>query len=115
MTLRLTPETLAAAYDYLRTTPPFDRWNLPESEEVTFRVTRSKDTCGHYWFTAPNGHQIDISLRLNRTTAGMLSTMAHEMVHLFQANSCMRLSHDDAFHKLADQVCKLHGFDRGVF
>jgi len=29
MTLRLTPDMLAAGYDFLRTTAPFQRWRLP--------------------------------------------------------------------------------------
>ena len=33
MTLRLTPDMLAAAYDFLRTTVPFSRWRLPEADD----------------------------------------------------------------------------------
>ncbi len=43
--------------------------------------------------------------------------MAHEMIHLHAELSCMATSnpHDAAFHKIADQVCKIHEFDRLTF
>jgi len=34
MTLPLTPATLTAAYEFLRTTPPFKGWKLPHADEV---------------------------------------------------------------------------------
>src|SRR6185312_3296203 len=40
MSLRLTPDMLAAAYDFLRTTEPFRRWSLPEADDVGFAVVR---------------------------------------------------------------------------
>ena len=38
MTLSLTPDLLAAAYDFLRATPPFKAWRLPESDDIAHTV-----------------------------------------------------------------------------
>ena len=38
MTLKLTPDMLAAGYDFLRTTEPFRAWRLPDAEEVGLQV-----------------------------------------------------------------------------
>jgi hypothetical protein len=50
MTLPLTVATLAHAYDYLCEFPPFDKWNLPPSEEVKFSIIKKADRYAHYQF-----------------------------------------------------------------
>lgn len=117
MTLRLTPEALAAAYDYLRTTAPFDRWNLPESEDVVFRVTKTPHVRGRYLFESGR-HVIEASTRCLGHTLSVMALMAHEMVHLHQRHVCMETpgaEHNAAFHKIAGQVCRVHGFDERLF
>ena len=39
MTIKLNRDTIAAAYDLVRTLPPFDKWNLPEAEDVKFAIS----------------------------------------------------------------------------
>lgn len=116
MTLRLTPDTLAHAYEYLAHTPPFDRWNMPPVDEVTFIVAKGSD---FGWCDRKRGrrHEIAVSSRRNGHTLTLLMTMAHEMVHLHQKLTGMetRGQHNAAFHKLAVQVCRRHGFDPKLF
>lgn len=116
MTLPLSTETLRAAYDYLATTPPFSRWNMPDSEDVRFRVTRHKDRYGHY-IRVGGKHEIVISASHVGRTEKLIEVMAHEMVHLHQAEACMETpsQHNMAFRRLAAAVCKAHGFDEKVF
>lgn len=116
MTLPLTPDTLKAAYDYLATTPPFSKWNMPDSDDVRFRVTRHKDRFGHYCRVGGK-HEIVVSTHLVGRTDGLMQTMAHEMVHLHQAEACMETpaQHNAAFRRLASAVCRFHGFDEKVF
>jgi len=47
----------------------------------------------------------------------LLETMAHEMIHLHMSQTCWnrRNPHDAAFSAYADQVCKIHEFDRLTF
>ena len=117
MTLKITPDMLARAYDFLSSTAPFDRWNMPDSDDVTFRVSNGSD-CG--WCDRKRGRrpEIAISSRRHGHTLSLLMTMAHEMVHLHMDHCRMATSgveHSAAFHKLAAQVCKHHGFDPKAF
>lgn len=116
MTLPLTVETLRAAYDYLNTTPPFNRWNLPDGEDVRFRVVGDPLVQGRYRWDGRQ-HVIDISRRLIGRTMSLMDVMAHEMLHLHEENAgaCGSGEHSAAFRKWSTQVCKWHGFDPLLF
>lgn len=117
MTLPLDPETLAAAYDYLRTTPPFSRWNLPESEDVVFKAAITPRH--HGWYDRKKRkHILAVSRGSVGHTTSLMETMAHEMCHLFQAltkTETPGTEHNAAFLKLVVQVCRYHGFDPKAF
>ena len=116
MTLPLTPDTLRAAYDYLATTPPFSRWNLPDGEDVVFRVVRSLELRG--WYRLHKGrHVIGVSRNCIGTTDSLMRVMAHEMVHLHEENvgACGSGQHSAAFHRWAGQICRRHRFDPLLF
>lgn len=106
----LTPHILRAAYDYLKLTPPFNRWKLPDSSEVTFRVTRKRREAGSCDIS---GDTIELSMSdvLNGHSASILTTMAHEMVHVRQHVLGHNLSHGRGFQTMAAQICRKHGFD----
>lgn len=117
MTLKLTPDILRASYNFLCELPPFDRWNLPDAHDIIFRVTRHHDRWAHYRRTASGKPEIVISARFIQRTESLVETMAHEMVHLHQARAGMEnaAQHNAAFKKLAARICKIHGFDPGLF
>jgi hypothetical protein len=118
MTLPLSRDVLAAAYDYLCTTQPFSEWNLPDSEDVKFRVIKSPDVRGWYLLGQDGSHTIAISSRCIGRTQSLIETVAHEMVHLHQGDVKMdtpNAQHNRAFWKLADIVCEAHGFDPKLF
>ena len=111
--LPLTPEMVAAAYDLLRTTPPFNRWNLPEPEDVTFRVVRDPKVYGSY-LRSGDRHIISVSSRWIGHLDRLLEVVAHEAIHLHEGATGAdrgKGEHSAAFKKWADQICKLHGFD----
>ena len=114
--IRLTPETLAAAYDYLATMPPFDEWNLPDSSDVRFQVIKSRAVFGQVRWNGTQYH-MQISSRMCQRHMTLIATVAHEMAHIFQHSSCFmkRNVHDRAFWLLADEICSRHDFDRAVF
>jgi hypothetical protein len=116
MTLPLTPEMLRAAYDYLNTTPPFSRWNLPDGEDVVFHVVRDRAVRGWYQWR-DDKHHIAVSSRNIGYTSGLMDVMAHEMVHLHERHcgACGSAEHSAAFHRWAGQVCRIHGFDPKAF
>lgn len=116
MTLPLTVESLAAAYDYLCEFPPFSKWNMPPSEDVSFKVLKTKDRTAHY-VKISKGHEIAMSSAYVGSHEMLLSSMAHEMLHLHCSQTCWnrRNPHDAAFQRFADRICKIHGFDRLLF
>jgi len=118
MTLILTPEVLRASYDFLNSTIPFSRWNLPEGEDVRFKVVRSRSLCGYHDNGKPGKRKlvVAVSCIFIKTNAALVLTIAHEMCHVHQFRHFPRdPEHGPAFKRLADQVCKIHGFDRGLF
>lgn len=114
MTLPLTVETLRAAYDYMVTTPPFDKWNLPDSEDIVFKV--AKDPHNYAWHDKKRGkrHVVAVSRARVGHTMTLMESMAHEIIHVHEANvkGLPRSGgHSKAFWKWAAQVCRAHGFD----
>ena len=79
MTLRLTPDMLAAGYDFLRTTAPLYRWRLPHFDELGFHVVRRASLSadlgvehGMPFIRASKAH--------NGHAMRLLATLAHEMI-----------------------------------
>jgi hypothetical protein len=120
MTLPLTKEMLAAAYDFLCTTPPFSKWNLPDGEDVVFKITRSRSEFAHYRFV-DGRHTISVSSAAVGHPATLIRIMAHEAIHLHLEMTGMESkggdsnTHNMAFRKLASHVCRIHGFDPKEF
>jgi hypothetical protein len=112
---------LEAAYEYLRASPPFCRWNLPQADLVSFRVMGTRDYFGHFRgrhrrAQGDDFSEIAVSAKLVRSTDVLIATMAHEMIHLYQDETgTSRGHHNPAFRKLAKRVCGIHGFDLESF
>lgn len=112
--LLLTPHSLAAAYDYLRTTPPFKGWKLPDSDAVEFAVTKHRDREGdHNVYKRGGEHIIRVSSHVIKTTDALMQVIAHEMLHMRQeiAKTISRVSHNREFKRLGRRVCRHHGWD----
>lgn len=117
MTLPLDKDILEQAYELLRVTPPFRSWNLPDGEDVVFRVTRDPYRRGHYRRDSRGRHEIAVSSLSIGHTANLVETMAHECIHLHQEINGManKNEHNAAFRKQAARVCRFHGFDPKLF
>ena len=118
--LRLTPEMLEGAYEYLRVSPPFCRWNLPHADQVSFRVMGTRDRFGHFRgrhkkASGDDFSEIAISAGMVRSTELLIATMAHEMIHLRQYRMGARDTHGLTFRRMAAAVCREHGFDVKTF
>jgi hypothetical protein len=113
--MHLSPDMLESAYAFLLTTPPFRRWKLPHADEVEFRVLVDEDVMGHFMqYVATGAPIISISTTKIDHTINLISTVAHEMVHLKQAidkTDTPDVEHNDEFKRLAKLVCKHHGYD----
>lgn len=119
MTLPITPEMMAAAYDFLSMTPPFDKWSLPPSEDIAFKVSRSRSRFGCYQWDGSR-HKISVSANSVAYSATLMVTLSHEMIHLHLEELGMdgrgnSNTHSGAFRNLAEEVCKIHGFDPKAF
>jgi hypothetical protein len=113
MTLPLTPEMVESAYEFLKTTPPFNRWKLVPADEVAFHVTSARDYMGRYDFDGKS-HSISISMRMVGHTDTLFRTLAHEVVHMRQVLRGIRpavLPHNGEFKKMTARIAKYHGFD----
>ena len=121
--LHLTPELLESAYSYLRSSPPFRAWGLPEPDALVFRVLGARDRFGHFRgrFRRKGDEEdfseIAISAAMVKTTDVLMATMAHEMIHLYQDESgtCSRGEHNAKFRRLAKKTCRIHGFSEDDF
>lgn len=116
--MKLTASILAAAYDLLRYTEPFVRWNLPEPEDVQFDVIKGRKLQGDCQKQGDGSFRIRISEAWHGRLSEMLGTMGHEMIHLHLDHSGAKDSseHGIAFKHLAAQVVHHHrDFDAETF
>lgn len=115
--MRLTTVMLASAYDLLRATPPFDGWNLPEPEDITFNVLRTREIQGDCSLVG-ECYRIRLSAPWHTRLSSLLETMGHEMVHLHLDHCGAKDSseHGRGFKRVAAEVCAVHrDFDEGSF
>jgi hypothetical protein len=107
---------IEAAYNFIRTTPPFKGWSLPPGEEVEFHATRHRDLDGKYEFGGKQ-HVITVSTALATDFTWMLQTVAHEMVHLSHQIKGLerRNPHGSVFLRHAKTVCRLNGWPLETF
>lgn len=118
MRLNLTPEMIEAAYELLRTTPPFKRWKLPEADDVGFQIIRTEHTRGTFHVTHGGRPTIAISHKCIGSLHSLVATVAHEMVHMYEDtvhSARSDVMHGARFKRLAAQVCRHHGFDEKLF
>lgn len=119
MSLPLRPEHLAAAYEFIRSTPPFSSWKLPHSDEVVFTVNRHPGHCGGYFEGPGCRHEITISEVCVGHTDTLIRYMSHEMIHLHQAIKGLapkrNVQHNRDFKRRALAVCKYHGWDERLY
>lgn len=114
--MRITPEIIEAAYDYLRVTEPFAAWKLPEVDDLGFHVSRSPDRFAD--FIVLNGvSTIRVNEEKNTSTLVLMMTVAHEMIHLYQHLHKLdtKAQHNADFKRRAVRVCKSHGWDQNLF
>ncbi len=120
MSLRITPDIIEAAYEFLRTTPPFKGWRLPPADEVEFVVSRHTQFLGYHrgMRRKLHSHEIGISEMCVGHTNTLLRTMAHEMIHQYQQRNRLETpntEHNAHFMQMARRVCRYHGWDEKEF
>ena len=101
---------LERAYEFLKVTPPFLRWKLPDVDDIKFVVSREPGVFGK-WEYLNNSHTIQISSKTVGHINTLLMVMAHEMIHVHVKMD----GHGALFRRHARSVCKYHGFDPKAF
>ena len=113
--MRLTPDILAAAYEFLRSTPPFRKWKLPEADAVEFHISRQVHIAGaHTAYVRTKEHIVKISERNVGLIPTLLYVMAHEMLHVKQredGTETPNVEHNAEFKRLGRTICREHGWD----
>lgn len=112
--MHLTPDILAATYDWLRALPPFRRWGLPPSDEVEFHVTSARKTFADC-LVRDGRVRIRVSSANMAHTTTLVRVMAHEMCHVRADLQGEKTTHGRLWRRAADQVCRLHGYDPKEF
>jgi len=118
--LTLTVEQCRLMYRLLSETEPFNGWNMPDSSDVIFKVSRSRNISGYHKEWSTGEHEIGISARCVGTIPTLAAIMGHEMAHLHQCTTKPRtdtpgVEHNLAFRRIADRICEVHHFDRPMF
>lgn len=110
----LTPHILAAGYEYLRASPPFNSLGLPESDDIGFHVGRDTNKAADFGVEAGIPY-IRLSEIHHGHTETVLASLAHEMIHLWQHLRGDREHHGPRFRAMRKKVCAIHGFDPKAF
>lgn len=119
--MHLTPAILKANYNYLKETPPFRRWGLPEGDEISWFVTNTKKHEGECSIRRYKDnrrkpiHRISISAALIKASDSLTQVMAHEMCHLRNDMVGVKSHHGYEFKRLAKMVCRDHGWREELF
>jgi hypothetical protein len=114
MSLHLTPETIEAQYEALRTTKPFSAWGLSDPDDLEFCVLATRDRLGHFRGAKTGHHEIGISMRRVGTLDTLIRVLAHEMIHLYQeltGTTTGKTEHNAEFRRIAAEVARHHCFD----
>lgn len=119
MTLRLTPERVAATYECLCAFPPFSRMALPAPPQIEFRISRAIGHDALYTRYARTDRPI---LEVSERRVGYFDTLAlcvaHEMIHLYQDKANTEtpgVQHNAEFVRIAKRVCRAFGWDPRQF
>jgi len=110
MSLHMTPELLEQTYILCAETPPIKGWNIPDPDEIIFKVLSTKERLGHFRAGVNGGlHEIAVSNSNVGTLDMLIRTMLHEICHLedFRRTGC-GTNHGRGFTSLAKEVCKHH-------
>jgi hypothetical protein len=108
--MHLTPECIAAAYEYFRHTPPGNKWNLPPSDELQIIVLTTRERMGH----VRDGKPIELAVSCARVayTSTLLPVVGHEVCHLrAYAQGAKGTGHGYLWKRAAKQMARHHGFD----
>jgi hypothetical protein len=116
MALKITLPIVEGMYQLLKASPPFNRWKLPDHEDIGFALNRTQGNRGEF-YVKDGIPYLGINDTSHETLDELMRTVAHEMCHLreFLTGQRADVHHGAYFKRSAASVCKAHQFDKGAF
>jgi hypothetical protein len=120
--MKITPKTLESIYCLICQLPPVNKWKMPSTAEIDFKVTdkvlhEGQECFGTYTFDGETDlHKIQISREMNMTFEVTLTTLLHECIHMRRSKKSDDWDkHDELFKKHAKEICDEYGLDINEF
>lgn len=88
---------------------------MPESREISWRVTGKKQELGYCESQGGGNFRIGVSAKSIKATDTLMQTMAHEMCHVRCDLLGVKAAHGYEWKKLAKSVCRQHGWREELF
>lgn len=93
---------------------PFSRWNMPLPDEILFIVDDDTESLGTYQYD-PGSETFEHIITISRAKCAfiitVLSTLAHEMIHMSRFRTSKWDKHDAEFRRRATMVGLELGLD----
>lgn len=113
--MRLNPEVVKNLYASLFCVYPFTKWKMPLPDEIEFIVTPDPEVMGTYLYDTGEDYEHTVTISSGRCGHyyTMLTTLAHEMVHMsFHCQKGDRwVQHGKPFRARCLMVAHELGFD----
>lgn len=103
-------QSLEAMYLMLCQMKPFKTWDLPNTAEIKFLVTKEEDALGSYIYD-DDIHTITISKAKCNHFETILKTLAHELIHMKRYKTQHWDKHDAVFRRYAKSIADEFGWD----
>jgi hypothetical protein len=117
--MKATPKILESIYCLICQLPPVNKWKMPNTAEIDFKVTDKvfhdgEECYATYTFNGETDlHEILISREMNPNFTILLSSMLHECIHIRRLNKSEDWHlHDAVFKKYAKEICENYGLER---
>ena len=113
--MKITPEIVRNLYASLYCCHPFTKWKIPLPEEIDFKVTPDPELMGTYLYDTGEKYEHTVTISSGRCGHyyTMLTTLAHEMIHMsFHSQVGDKwLQHGKPFRTRCKMVANELGFD----
>jgi hypothetical protein len=112
-----TPKVLESIYCLICQLPPVNRWKMPNTAEISFKVADKVyldgQECYAVYSLDNDLHEILISREMNTTFEQILTSLLHECIHMRRSKKSEEWHlHDSTFKKYAKIICKEYGLNR---
>jgi hypothetical protein len=113
--MKISPAIVRNLYSSLYVCYPFSKWNLPLPEECDFQILHDQELMGSYLYCDSDEYEHTITISSARCGHLMtvITTLAHEMVHMsfYRRKGDKWTQHGKEFRQRCHMVGQELGFD----